>query len=216
MSFFPKNSRNAITPPRGPSGHIKDQLLRWPFTLRARSFFPITGRPDRWCYFATIVLFLAFTPVLSLRAQAATQIGDARAESDIRAIAASFQQAIVDKDDTAFAALFLDPSAATWISVVSDARLAAAEASGRSVGEKVLVGPDRTPLSFILGIVQSPGQHYETMENMRIATDGEIASVHFEFAYLRDGRAITTGEEAWLLVRTEDGWRIVSVVWSKR
>lgn len=142
--------------------------------------------------------------------------GDARDESEIRAVADAFRQAIVDKDSTAFTALFLDPSTATWISVESDARLAAAQTSGRPAVDKVLAGPERTPLSFIQGIVQSPGRHDETMENLRIATDGEIASVHFDFAYLYDGRAITTGEEAWLLVRTADGWRIVSVVWSKR
>lgn len=137
-------------------------------------------------------------------------------EAEIRAVAAAFRQAILDKDEAGFLALFLDPSTATWVSVESDARLAAAGAAGRPAGDKVLAGPDRTPRSFIRGIVESPGRHDETMEDLRIATDGEIASVHFDFAYLFDGRAITTGEEAWLLVRTTAGWRIVSVVWSKR
>ncbi|PZO04869.1 MAG: hypothetical protein DCF29_09675 [Alphaproteobacteria bacterium] len=183
---------------------------------RAGSPCPYIGLTGGWHHFALALLFLALIFLFSCRAQASPQVGDARAESEIRAVAEAFRQAIVDKDGAAFATLFLDPSTATWVSVESDARLAAAQAAGRPVGEKVLVGPDRTPLSFIQRIVQSPIRHDETMKNLRIATDGDIASVHFDFAYLNDGQTITTSEEAWLLVRTADGWRIVSVVWSKR
>ncbi len=137
-------------------------------------------------------------------------------EAEIRAVAAAFRQAIVDKDETAFLALFLDPSTATWVSVESDPRLAATRGSGEPDRDKVLAGPGRTPQSFIRRIVESLARHDETMGALQIATDGEIASVHFDFVYLRDGRPVTTGEEAWLLVRTTAGWRIVSVVWSKR
>lgn len=174
------------------------------------------SRTGGWRQVALALLVLAIVLLSSFRAQASPPFGNPRAEAEVRAVADAFRQAIIDKDDATFATLFLDPSTATWISVESDARLAAAQAAGRPVGDKVLVGPDRTPLSFIQRIVQSPRRHEETMENLRIATDGDIASVHFEFAYLDDGRAITTGEEAWLLVRTAEGWRIVSVVWSKQ
>lgn len=183
---------------------------------RAGSPCSFSSRAAGWYHFALALVFLALILLFSCRAQASPQVSDARAESEIQAVADAFRQAIVDKDGAAFATLFLDPSTATWVSVESDARLAAAQAAGRPVGEKVLVGPDRTPLSFIQRIVQSPVRHDETMENLRIVTDGDIASVHFDFAYLNDDRVITTGEEAWLLVRTADGWRIVSVVWSKR
>lgn len=177
---------------------------------------PFNGRTGGWCSFALALLFSAFVLLISYRAQASPQISDPRAEAEVRAVARAFRQAIIDKDGAAFAALFLDPSRATWISVESELRLAAAQTTGRPLGDKVLVGPDLTPLSFIRRIVQSPARHDETMENLRIATDGDIASVHFDFTYLNDGRAITTGEEAWLLVRTADGWRIVSAVWSKQ
>ncbi len=187
-----------------------------PISQGAGSPNPFNGRTGGWWGFALAVLFFAFVLLISYRAHASSQISDPRAEAEVRAVAHAFRQAIVDKDGAAFTALFLDPSMATWISVESDARLAAAQAAGRRVGEKVLVGPDRTPNSFIRRIVQSPTRHDETMEDLRIATDGDIASVHFDFTYLNDGRAITTGEEAWLLVRTADGWRIVSVVWSKQ
>jgi hypothetical protein len=197
-------------------GRIRRRSRIWPSAPCAGSPGPLTGRLDRWHQLARAVLFAAAVVLFTFPAPDAARAGDGRDESDIRAVANAFRQAIVDKNSAAFTALFLDPSTATWISVESDARLAAAQASGCPAGDKVLAGPERTPLSFIQGIVRSPGRHDETMENLRIATDGEIASVHFDFAYLYDGRAITTGEEAWLLVRTADGWRIVSVVWSKR
>ena len=216
MSFFSLLSHTVMIPRDRPNRRIEGHMHAWPLTPGLGSVRRFTGWPDRWFHLAIAVFFLTLTPLLSFRAQAATQIGGAPTESEIRAVADAFRQAIIDKDGAAFTSLFLDPSTATWVSVESDARLAAARASDRSAGDKVLVGPDHTPLSFILGIVQSTGRHDETMENLRISTDGEIASVHFEFAYLYDGQAITTGEEAWLLVRTADGWRIVSVVWSKR
>ena len=200
----------------GTDGRIGRRSRIWPLAPCAGSLRPRTGRPDRWRQLSRAGLFAAAVLLFTFRAPDVARAGDARDESEIRAVANAFRQAIVDKDSAAFTALFLDPSTATWISVESDARLAAAQASGSPAGDKVLAGPERTPLSFIQGIVQSPVRHDEAMENLRIATDGEIASVHFEFAYLYDGRAITTGEEAWLLVRTADGWRIVSVVWSKR
>ena len=186
-----------------------------PLSQGAGSPNPFNGRTSGWCSFALAPLFFALVLLISYRAQASPQINDPRAEAQVRAVAHAFRQAIVDKDGAAFTALFLDPSKATWISVESDARLAAAQTTGRPVGDKVLVGPELTPTSFIRRIVQSSTGHDETMENLRIATDGDIASVHFDFTYLNDGRAITTGEEAWLLVRTAEGWRIVSVVWSK-
>ena len=49
---------------------------------------------------------------------------------------------------------------------------------------------------------------------MRIDSDRDVASVVFDYRFLRSGRESNRGLEAWHLVRTELGWRIVSVVWS--
>ena len=49
---------------------------------------------------------------------------------------------------------------------------------------------------------------------MKIETDGDVASVWFDYAFLADGRETNRGKEAWQLVNTGEGWKIVAVVWS--
>ncbi len=74
--------------------------------------------------------------------------------------------------------------------------------------------PDKTHLGFIDGIVQDKASKEETFDNIRIDTDGDIASVIFDYEFRSDGKAGNHGKEAWHLVRTDDGWKIVSVIWS--
>ena len=159
-----------------------------------------------------VPLLLVVLLSLLLHLPAHAQAGQSDADN-IRAVAQAFRQAIVDKDETAFMALFLDERT-TWLSVASEARLAAARSAGLPAPRRVRTDPDRTPLSFIRGIVESDGPHDEVFSDMRISSDGDIASLYFDFTYLFNGRPINAGREAWLLVRTEDGWRIVSVIWS--
>ena len=77
-------------------------------------------------------------------------------------------------------------------------------------------GSARTPRTFIEGIVQSRHRHEETFRNVRIDHDRDVAAITFDFSYLVDGRSINEGKESWHLVRTGQGWRIVSVIYSNR
>jgi len=54
------------------------------------------------------------------------------------------------------------------------------------------------------------------MSNLSIDTDGEIASVSFDYSYLTNTKMINWGKEQWQLVRTESGWKIFSVVYTIR
>jgi hypothetical protein len=38
--------------------------------------------------------------------------------------------------------------------------------------------------------------------------------VHFGYAFLSDGRRTNYGKEAWRLANTDEGWKMVSVIWS--
>ena len=49
---------------------------------------------------------------------------------------------------------------------------------------------------------------------MRIDRDRDVASVVFDYQFLRNGTESNRGLEGWHLVRMDSGWRIVSVVWS--
>lgn len=128
----------------------------------------------------------------------------------IRALVGAFRTAIHNKDEAAFRALFID-GPVVWQSVDSDATRAAEGRPGRDPVERT---PDKTPASFIRGIVRHPGRTDESMTNIRVASDGVIASVSFDFVYSQDGRPLNWGLESWQLLNTAAGWRIVSVVWS--
>lgn len=120
----------------------------------------------------------------------------------IRAMVGRFRTAIHNKDEAGFLGLFRD-GPVVWQGVDSDAV--------RRTPDQT---PDQTPASFIRGIARHPGRTDERMTNIRVASDGVIASVSFDFVYSRDGRALNRGLESWQLLNTAAGWRIVSVVWS--
>lgn len=86
--------------------------------------------------------------------------------------------------------------------------------------DKSLPRPNKTfhstPREFIKGIAKSSGPREETIDNVRIDTDGDVAQVWFDYSYKQSDYQQNWGKEAWQLVRTEDGWKIASVIWSMK
>jgi hypothetical protein len=54
----------------------------------------------------------------------------------------------------------------------------------------------------------------ERFYNVRIDTNGAVASVWFDFDFLVDGKVNNRGSESWQMVRAEDGWKISSMLYS--
>lgn len=133
---------------------------------------------------------------------------DARAE--VRSVIGAFRRAIIAKDQDGFLALF-NPGPVVWQSVDSTATRIA---RGEPDREPAFRDPAKTSQSFIRGIATSKARIDETMSNIRVESDGEIATASFDFVYSRDQQPLNRGLEAWHLLRTGAGWRIVSVVWS--
>lgn len=75
--------------------------------------------------------------------------------------------------------------------------------------------PGNNFVSLIDGAVAAE-EREETFSNLRIDTDGEIAPVSFDYTFLANGKKTNWGREMWQLVRTEDGWKIFSVVYTIR
>jgi ketosteroid isomerase-like protein len=50
--------------------------------------------------------------------------------------------------------------------------------------------------------------------DIRIMSDGAVASVYFHFDFVIDGKVENRGDETWQLVKTTDGWRIVAITYS--
>jgi hypothetical protein len=156
------------------------------------------------------VLLCCLTPFAAC-AQADSEAAVA-AKPRIEAVVESFRTAITDRDTDRFTRLFLHEQA-TWQAVMSDHGLERLR-KDNSEARKVRVNPERTYRSFIEGIAASERRSEETFENVRIDTDGDIASVYFDYAFISDGRRTNYGKEAWHLVNTDQGWKIVSVIWS--
>ncbi len=150
-------------------------------------------------------------------AQAATDAADpqAAAKREIGGVIEAFRTAIIDKDKPKFLALFPASGPVAWQSVVGDDNLRQLRLKRPEAG-KANYNPKYSHLSFIDGIVSEPERNEEVFDDIRIDTDGDIATVAFDYRFLQDGRETNRGREAWNLVRTDAGWKIVSVVWSMR
>ena len=58
---------------------------------------------------------------------------------------------------------------------------------------KAKVDLKRTPLTFIDGIVASADRSEEQFRDVRIETDGDLASVFFDYGFLSNGRETNHG-----------------------
>ncbi|MFP2924875.1 nuclear transport factor 2 family protein [Pyxidicoccus sp. 3LG] len=130
----------------------------------------------------------------------------------IEAVVEEFSSAIVNKDKKRFLKLFLHEKV-MWQSVTGTERLMSLRKK-RPQAARLTIDPKNNPTTFIEEIVADKQRSEERFSNLRIDTDGDIASASFDFVFLLDEREINRGKESWHLVNTDDGWKIVSVIWS--
>ncbi|KRB11451.1 hypothetical protein [Lysobacter sp. Root690] len=135
-------------------------------------------------------------------------------EAGIRSVIEAFRVSIVEKDKPRFVALFV-PAPVTWQSVDSDEMVERIRKQHPRAA-KTRFNPDSTYLSFIDSIVNDPKRIEETFDRIRIDSDGDIASVAFDYRFVVAGVESHHGQESWQLLRTDQGWRIASVIWSMR
>ena len=135
----------------------------------------------------------------------------------LRHVVEVFRTSIIKKDKAAFLNLFFSdkPEAIIWQAVVDDPSLETIKARQPNA-IKARLRPDNNFVAFIEGIVASTDASEETFSDVQIDTDGEVASVSFDYVYIFNSKPTNSGREKWLLVRTERGWKIVSVVYTIR
>jgi hypothetical protein len=128
-----------------------------------------------------------------------------------------FRTSIIQKNKAAFMGLFFSdkPEAITWQAVVDDPSLERIRTT-RPQAIKARHRPDNNFVAFIDGIIASSDAEEETFSDIQMDTDGEVASVSFDYVYLSNAKPMNSGREKWLLVRTEQGWKITSVVYTIR
>lgn len=160
------------------------------------------------------IALLSLSPSLQPALAAHNDPGDVAA---IREVVEAFRTSIIKKDKATFVDLFYSdkPEHVTWQFVDDDARVAQLKKFAPEA-RKVFRWPENNYLSFIDEIVKAGSESTEEIfRDIIIDTDGEVASVNFDYSFLLDGREKNRGREMWHLVRTEDGWKIISVIWSQ-
>lgn len=134
----------------------------------------------------------------------------------VKAVVERFRQAIITKDKGAFTALFFseDPNRVTWQFVADDARVERLRKTVKPDAIKARYVPQSNYRTFIDSVVSRQNRAEDIFSNVAIDTDGDVASVNYDYKYLAGGKETNNGREMWHLVRTEQGWKIISVIWS--
>ena len=150
------------------------------------------------------LLFAAAALVVALPCAAADS-----PKAEINKVIASFQSALRQHDVKAIDQLFL-PDSDAWVTTLGDGTL-------KTMREKhpeaphYKVGKRQSFLDFV-GSTKSPIE--ENFHDVRIDTDGSVASVYFTFEFLMDGKVQNRGAETWQLAKTDDGWKIAAMLYS--
>ncbi len=127
----------------------------------------------------------------------------------------AFQAALIHKDKAAYMDLFFSdaPADIGWQFVSEDVRLAKIRTT-KPDAIKARQLPSNTFVALIDEVVATAEPRAEEFSNVKIDTDGDVASVSFDYRFLANGATTNWGREMWQLVRTERGWKIFSVVYS--
>lgn len=134
---------------------------------------------------------------------------DVQAKAQIGQLVERFQAAIIAHDKTALEGMFV-ADGGSWFEVLG-------EDAYRKIKAKK---PDLSRVHadnyrhFAAFIGDSKQRIEEQFSDVRIQTDGAVASVYFDFVFLVDGRRNNVGSETWQLVHTGEGWKISAMAYS--
>ncbi|QSQ17704.1 hypothetical protein [Myxococcus landrumensis] len=151
--------------------------------------------------------------LVSLPAFAQTPTPDtATARRQIQGVIEDFRQSIIQRDTKKFLTLFLHDDI-TWQPAQGDALLKKLREKNPKA-RKAPTHQKNSPSAFIADIASDKEPSEEKFNNIRIETDGTVAAVSFDFTFHLGDRVINRGQEHWLLVNSDNGWKIASVVYS--
>ncbi len=149
-----------------------------------------------------------------------TACAEQRTPADVEAIEQvieSFRTSLINKDKPTYMALFFSdkPEDIGWQFVSEDRRLADIR-TAKPDAIKARKIPSNNFISLIDEAVATAEPREEKFFNTKIETDGDVASASFDYSFHANGAKENWGREMWQLVRTEQGWKIFSVIYSIR
>ena len=127
----------------------------------------------------------------------------------IRKILNSFTQAIIKKDSATLASLFANTPIA-FVSVQCAQTFAYLKKKDPSTPFQSIVNYK----DFISYVAQTKDQVEEKIYNIRIRTDGSVASLSAEYSFWSNNEKINWGQENWELIFNGTDWKIAAIVWS--
>jgi ketosteroid isomerase-like protein len=154
-------------------------------------------------------LRFSFYAVLVVTATASGADRSAQATAQIKHLMAEYHQAVVSHDGARLSSMFID-NGSTWFNVLSDSAYARAHAKDPAAAKV-----RHSSYQWFANIVSTSHSRLDPEHSdVRILTDGTIASVYFNFVFLIDGKPENKGSETWQLVRTSAGWKIAAISYS--
>ena len=129
--------------------------------------------------------------------------------SDVPTLIAAYHEAVAGHDGARLSQLFM-PQGTAWFTVLSEKGWAQMR-SKRPETPKVRPG---SVADFVQLVSTSKAALDPQHTDLHVTSDGEIATVTFDFRFLMDGKEQNRGAESWQLIRTAEGWRIVSIIFS--
>lgn len=131
------------------------------------------------------------------------------AHSKLNKLVKDFEQSILGKDSVKFKELFFDEKV-PFVGIMSkqtenSIKKDYPEFEGVSVSNST---------KFIAEIVKADKPQIERIVDVKIDTDGSIASISFDYSYYSGERMIQWGHEKWNLVNLTNEWLITDVIYS--
>jgi hypothetical protein len=131
------------------------------------------------------------------------------AKAAIERLMAEYHQAVASHDGARLSSLFVGKGSA-WFNVLSDAAYTRARAKNPAASKVRLWSFQQFAKVVSTSHATLDPQH----ANVRILTDGTIATVYFNYVFRVNGKAENRGSETWQLVKASDGWKIAAITYS--
>jgi hypothetical protein len=128
----------------------------------------------------------------------------------IRKVLNSFMQAIIKKDSATLASTFANTPSA-WIEV--HARGAKTVAYYKKQDPSASFIAVNNYKDFIAFVTHTKNQLEEKVYNVRIRTDGSVASLSFDYSFWVNNQKNNWGEENWELIFNGTDWKIAAIIW---
>jgi hypothetical protein len=138
-----------------------------------------------------ILLLSLFTALCGCQTLPANTPGRPEDKTAIRQVVELFRTSIINKDKPAYMGLFFSdkPEDIVWQFVSEDTRLEHIRKT-KPDAIKARQIPSNNFISLIDTAVATKEPREETLSNITIETDGEIASVSFDYTFLANGKKI--------------------------